>query len=212
MTPRINPEFIPLIEWWEKDGKEYVTGLLIAAVLVGGWYGWKHHRASVQNAAADAVASAYTVEEMEDAVSRFGKTPTGGALRLRLAKGYFDAGRYEEALAAYDAAAADAPDGFADVPAVGRAQCLEAMSKFDEAQKAFDAFAEANPSNYLALTARLGAARCIAQAGDRKKALARIDAIRAASKDDDMAVARIDATESLIKRFEKKPPAAEAKN
>ena len=124
----------------------------------------------------------------------------------------FDAGRYEEALAAYEALAADAPDGFADVPVVGRAQCLEAMSKFEEAQKAFDAFAEANPTNYLTLTAQLGAARCIAQSGDKKKALARIEAIRAANKGDEVASARIDAAESLIKRFEKgKPVAAEAK-
>ena len=36
MTPRVNPEFLPLIEWWEKDGKQYVIGLLIAAVVVGG--------------------------------------------------------------------------------------------------------------------------------------------------------------------------------
>ena len=211
MTPKINPEFLPLIEWWEKDGKEYVIGLLIAAVLVGGWYGWKHHRASVRNAASDSLTSAYTVEEMENAVSKYGSTPTGGALRLRLAKGYFDAGRYEEALAAYEAAAEKASDGFADVPVVGRAQCLEAMSKFEEAQKAFDAFAEANPSNYLALTAQIGAARCLAQAGDNKKALERIDAIRAANKDNEIATARIDAAESLIKRFEKKQPAEAAK-
>lgn len=213
MKPKINPEFLPLIEWWEKDGKEYVIGLLIAAVVVGGWYGWKHHRASVRNAASAAITSAYTTEEMEDAVSKYAGTPSGGVLRLRLAKGYFDAGRYEEALALYEAlAAGGAPDGFADVPVVGRAQCLEAMSKFEEAQKAFDAFAEANPTNYLALTAQLGAARCIAQSGDKKKALARIDAIRAANKGDEVASARIDAAESLIKRFEKdKPVAAEAK-
>lgn len=213
MKPKINPEFLPLIEWWEKDGKEYVIGLLIAAVVVGGWYGWKHHRASVRDAASAAITSTYTTEEMEDAVSKYAGTPSGGVLRLRLAKGYFDAGRYEEALAAYEAlAAGGAPDGFADVPVVGRAQCLEAMSKFEEAQKAFDAFAEANPTNYLALTAQLGAARCIAQAGDKKKALARIDAIRAANKGDEVASARIDAAESLIKRFEKeKPVAAEAK-
>lgn len=211
MKPKINPEFLPLIEWWEKDGREYVIGLLIAAVVVGGWYGWKHHRTSVRNAASAAITSTYTTEDMEDAVSKYAGTPSGGVLRLRLAKGYYDAGRYEEALAAYEALAADAPDGFADVPAVGRAQCLEAMSRFEEAQKAFDAFAEANPTNYLTLTARLGAARCIAQAGDKKKALARIDAIRAANKGDEVSSARIDAAESLIKRFEKNKPAAEAK-
>lgn len=203
MTPKVNPEFLPLIEWWEKDGKQYVIGLLIAAVVVGGWYWWKHHRESVRNAASDALTSTYTTEEIEESVARFSGTPTEGALRIRLAKSYFDAGRYEEALSTYDALASAAPDGFADVPAVGRAQCLEALSRFEEAQKAFDAFAEANPSNYLALTAQLGAARCMAQSGDKKKALERIDSIRAANKGDEIATARIEATESLIKRYEK---------
>ena len=213
MNPKINPEFLPLIEWWEKDGKKYVTGLLIAAVVIGGWYWWKNHRAAVRAAATDALASAYTTEEIEESVTRFSGTPTEGALRIKLAKSYFDAGRYEEALSAYEALASNAPDGFADVPAVGRAQCLEALSRFEEAQKAFDAFAEANPSNYLALTAQLGAVRCMAQAGDKDKALARFDSIRAAYKDDEIATARIDATERLVKRYEKpaEQPAAEVK-
>ena len=213
MTPKINPEFLPLIEWWEKDGKQYVIGLLIAAVVIGGWYGWKHYRASVKAAASDALASAYTTEEIEDAVAKYSGTATGGALRLRLAKSYFDAGRYEEALSTYEALVSSAPDGFADIPVVGRAQCLEAMSRFAEAQKAFDEFAEANPSNYLALTAQLGAARCIAQAGDKTKALARVSAIKAANKNNEMATARIEAVEDAIKRFEAAvdKPAPEAK-
>ena len=216
MNPKINPEFLPLIEWWEKDGKKYVTGLLIAAVVIGGWYWWKNHRAAVRAAATDALASTYTTEEIDESVTRFSGTPTEGALRLKLAKSYFDAGRYEEALSTYEALASAAPDGFADVPAVGRAQCLEALSRFEEAQKAFDAFAEANPSNYLALTAQLGAVRCMAQAGNKEAALARFDSIRAAYKDDEIATARIDATEKLVKRYEKSaaatPAAAEVKS
>ena len=79
-----------------------------------------------------------------------------------------------------------------------------------EAQKAFDDFASANPTNYLALTAQLGAARCIAQAGDKTKALARIDSIKAANKSDEVATARIEAVEDVIKRFEAKAEAAPA--
>ena len=214
MTPKINPEFLPIIEWWEKDGKYYVYGLLVAAVVVGGWYAWKHHRAAVAADASSSVASAYTTEELEGAVARHSGSAAGGVLRIRLAKSYFDAGRYEEALAVYDELSATPPDGFADIPAVGRAQCLEALSRFDEARKAFDSFAEANPSNYLALSAQIGAARCIAQAGDRKAALARIDAIKAANKGDEVATARIEAAEDVIKRYEapkaKLAPAAAA--
>ena len=212
MNLRTNPELLPLIEWWEKDGKSTVIWLLVAAIAVGGWYGWKNHKAAVKAAASNALVNAYTTEEIEDAVAKFAGSATGGALKLRLAKSYFDAGRYEEALAQYEALAGNAPEGFADIPAVGKAQCLEALGKFDEAAKAFDAFAEASPKNYLALTAQLGAARSYAQAGDKKKALARIDALKSANTDDELSKARIEATEQVIKRFgQKAAPAPVAK-
>ena len=204
MNLRTNPELLPLVEWWEKDGKSTVIWLLVAAIAVGGWYGWKNHKAAVKAAASNALVNAYTTEEIEDAVAKFAGSATEGALKLRLAKNYFDAGRYEEALAQYEALEGNAPEGFADIPAVGKAQCLEALGKFDEAAKAFDAFAEASPKNYLALTAQLGAARSYAQAGDKAKALARIDALKSANKDDELSKARIEATEQVIKRFGQK--------
>ena len=216
MNLRTNPELYPLIEWWEKDGKSTVIWLLVAAIAVGGYYGWKNHRAAVKAAAADALVNAYTTEEIEDAVSKFSGSATEGALKLRLAKSYFDAGRYDEALAQYEALDGKAPEGFSDIPVVGKAQCLEALGKFAEAQKAFDAFAEANPKSYLTLTAQLGAVRCLAQADDKKGALARVETLKTANKDDEISKARVEAIESLVKRFEKKveakaAPKAEAK-
>jgi tetratricopeptide (TPR) repeat protein len=207
---KVNPEFLPIIEWWEKDGKQLTIYLAVAAIAVGGWYGWKNHKAAVRIAASDALVSSYTTEELEDSVSKFSGTAAEGALKLRLAKSYFDAARYEEALAQYEALCGNAPDGFADVPAVGRAQCLEALGKYGEAAKEFDAFAEANPKSFLKLTAQLGAARSIAQGGDKKKALARLDALKSANKDDQLAKARIEATELAVKRYEKKAAAAAA--
>ena len=210
MNLRTNPELLPLVEWWEKDGKSTVIWLLVAAIAVGGWYGWKNHKAAVKAAASDALVNAYTTEEIEDAATKFAGSATEGALKLRLAKSYFDAGRYEEALAQYESLIGNAPDGFADIPVVGKAQCHEALGKFDEAAKAFDAFAEASPKNYLTLTAQLGAARSFAQAGDKKKALARIEALKSANADDELSKARIEATETAIKRFEKKVEATPA--
>ena len=205
---KVNPEFLPLIEWWEKDGKQLTIYLAVAAIAVGGWYGWKNHRAAVKVAASDALVSSYTTEELEDSVSRFSGAAAEGALKLRLAKSYFDAARYEEALAQYEALCGNAPDGFADVPVVGKAQCLEALGKFAEAAKEFDAFAEANPKSFLKLTAQLGAARAIAQGGDKKKALARLDSLKSATKNDQLAKSRIEATELAVKRYEKKAAAA----
>lgn len=204
MNLKKNPELIPLIEWWEKDGKSTVLCLLVAAVAVGGWYGFKAHRASVKAAAADAVVNTFTTEEIEEASAKFAGNPVEGVLKLRLAKSYFDAGRYDEALATYEALAGKAPDGFEDIPAVGKAQALEALGRYDEALAAFDAFVQAKPKNYLTLTAQLGAVRCLCQKDDKKGALARIEELKTANKDDELLKARIEATETLVKRFEKK--------
>lgn len=210
MNLKKNPELIPLIEWWEKDGKQLTVWLLAAAIAFGGWYAWKNHRQAMKIAASDALVSAYTVEELEAAAVKFSGSAAGGAIKLRLAKSYYDAGRYQEALDQYAALEGASPDGFADIPAVGRAMCLEALGKFDEALAAFDKFAEENPKNYLTLTARLGAARCICQKGDRQKALARIDAIKSSVKDDEISSARVEATETAIKRYVKKAAPAAA--
>ena len=205
MNLKKNPELIPLVEWWEKDGKSTVTWLLVAAIAVGGFYAWKGHRAAKRAAASGAVVSAISTDALEEAVAKFGGEPSGGVLKLRLAKSYFDAGRYEEALAQYDGMAGATPDGFADVPAVGRAQCLEALGRFEEAQAAFDAFAQSAATNgYLTLSAQLGAARCLAQQGKKDEALKRIAALKDATKDDAAAAMRVAAAESLVSRFEKK--------
>ena len=186
-----------------KEIKGLLPWVIVAAIAVGGYYGVKNHVAAKKIAASEAVVNAYTAEELEEAVSKFGTTASGGALKLRLAKKYFDAGRYQEALDQYDALVKDAPDGFADIPVVGRAQALEALGKFAEAQKAFDDFVAANPNNYLTLTAQLGAARSLAEGGDAKAALDRLAALKA-STTDELAKARIETTEDCIRRMAKK--------
>ncbi len=202
MNLKTNPEFLPIVEWWEKDGKSTVIWAVVIAIAVGGWYGWKSHRASVKADSSAALVETFTTEEIEDAVAAYSGEKSEGALKLKLAKSYFDSGKYEEAMAIYEELDGNAPEGFADIPVVGKAQCLEALGKFAEAQTAFDKFAEANGKSYLALTAQLGAARCIAEAGDKTKALARIDAIKAANQGEEISLARIEATEKCIRRFE----------
>ncbi len=186
-----------------KEIKGLLPWVIVAAIAVGGYYGVKNHIAAKKVAASEAVVNAYTAEELEEAVSKFGSTASGGALKLRLAKKYFDTGRYQESLDQYEALMKDAPDGFADVPVVGRAQTLEALGKFAEAQKAFEDFVAANPNNYLTLTAQLGAARTLAEGGDAKSALDRLAALKTSAANE-LAKARIETTEDCIRRMAKK--------
>ena len=184
--------------------KSTLPWFLAAGIVVAGYYGVKNYVASKRAAASEVVASAYTTEELEEAVSRFGSAKSGGLLKLRLAKSYFDAGSFESALGIYSGLEGKAPDGFDGVPEVGKAQCLEGLGRFAEAQQAFDAFAVANTNSYLALTAKLGSARCIAQAGDKAKALETLEALKGAIGDDEVAKSRVETTIELVKRYEKR--------
>ena len=159
------------LEQFIQEVKSILPWLLAAGIVVAGYHGVRKYVRDRRAAAAESVSSAYTTEELEDAAAKFKGSKAEGVLRLRLAKSYFDSANYDSALEIYESLDGKAPDGFADVVAVGKAQCLEGLGRFDEAQKAFDAFAEANEKSFLALTAKLGSARCVAQAGNRDKAI-----------------------------------------
>ena len=195
----------PLADDFVREVKATVPWLLAAVLVVAGYYGVKNYRIARKAAASEVFVSAYTAEELEEAVSKFGGTDAGGALKLRLAKKYFDGARYQEALDLYAMVSGEnAPDGFADIPEVGKAQCLEALGSLQDALAAYEAFAESNPDSYLALSARLGSARVLAQLGEKEKALARLAEIKASVKDDPVSEARVDATEDCVKRYEAK--------
>lgn len=195
----------PLADDFVREVKATVPWLLAAVLVVAGYYGVKNYRIARKAAASEVFVSAYTAEELEEAVSKFGGTDAGGALKLRLAKKYFDGARYQEALDLYATVSGEnAPDGFADIPEVGKAQCLEALGSLQDALAAYEAFAESNPDSYLALSARLGSARVLAQLGEKEKALARLAEIKASVKGDPVSEARVDATEDCVKRYEAK--------
>ena len=57
--------------------------------------------------------------------------------------------------------------------------------------------------SFLALTAKLGSARCVAQGGDRAKALETLEALKA-TLEDELDKSRIESTIELVKRYEKR--------
>ena len=192
------------LEQFIQEVKSILPWLLAAGIVVAGYHGVRKYVRDRRAAAAESVSSAYTTEEPEDAAAKFKGSKAEGVLRLRLAKSYFDSANYDSALEIYESLDGKAPDGFADVVAVGKAQCLEGLGRFDEAQKAFDAFAEANEKSFLALTAKLGSARCVAQAGNRDKAIEALEALKGSVGDDELSKARVESTLEIVKRYEKR--------
>ena len=200
----IPEELLPVVEWWEKDGKK--TAVIVVAVLAvfAAYKGYVAHREAKKVAAGSAVLTAYTTAQLEDAVSEFQGMAAEGVLKLRLAKSYYDAGRYDEAKDLYDSFGGVGPEGFEDVPAVGAALCLEAVGEYDAALAAFDEFVQNKPESLYALTAKLGAARVIALKGDKEEALKKLDAVKAEVKDDAASTAIVETMISTVRRYQKK--------
>ena len=171
------PELLPVWDWWVKDGRSTVTWLLVAGVCVAGWYAFKNWQAGRTAAANTALVNAFTADELEEAVAKFGGSATGPALKLRLAKSYLDGERWDEAEKVYGdyVSAAAADDPFVSLAQLGRAYALEGAGKVAEASKEFESLA-ANTNLPVSTTAALGVARCMALNGDKAGALKKLEA------------------------------------
>lgn len=195
---KIPEELLPVVEWWEQHGKKAIVVAVVATVAGIAYLVWNSRQERIKDAAADAAraalisvrgladpndgAAAEAIQSLEDAVAASGNGAGAVLTKLVMADGYCrradaEAKDYENALAIYDEliASGKVPGAYSELPAVGRAQCLEALGKCDEALKAFDEFAKATPNGFQTLNARLGAARCLAQLGRKDEAVARLE-------------------------------------
>ncbi len=202
------PELLPVWDWWVKEGKSTLMMLVVAAAAVGAFYGVRNYLRARDAGANQALVNAYSVDDLEAAVSSYGSSKVGPALKLRLAKSYFDAERYQDALDVYTGLSADADEfpAFADVAEIGRAYSLEGLAQYKEAQAAYSAFAQdtAKTNSYLALTAKLGVCRCQALAGDKDGAVKALEALKPALADDKLAEMRVDRLIDAVKRYDAK--------
>lgn len=206
----IPEELLPVVEWWEKDGKKTLAVVAVAGVVALGIWSWRAHRESVREDAAAALIGYGDADSLQAAVDKYGALESGPMLKLKLAAAYFarqEEGDAQKALELYDelCASGSAPAGYEDVPVVGRAECLEALERWDEAAKEYAGFAEkASTNSCLRLTAQLGAARCRAQIGERDAAVAALEALKKELVADEAAVARVDMTLDVVKRWVKR--------
>lgn len=196
-------ELLPLYDWWLLHGQKFILCLVVGAVAATGVYVYKNHRQAKATAVNTAVLQAQSVEDLEIAVSENGGSKAGNALRLRLAKEYFDAGKYEDALRIYDECLAKGSlAGFEEIATLGRAHALEAVGKNDEALAAYRNFQKNCEKSFLVNKAQLGEARALALLGKKDEAKALLENLKVKLAGDNGAEARIEALTKLIERYE----------
>ena len=196
-------ELLPLYDWWKANGKQFLIMVAATAVLLGGALTLKRVRASKIAAANQELLKANSLDELEAAVAKYGATKAGNATRMRLAKAYFDASKYEEALQAYDLCLRKgAPTGFKEIAELGRAHTLEGLNRLDEALQAFQTFEKNYTDHFLRPQAVMGTARVMTLQGKKDEAKELLENLKAEKTDDavwEMAIANL---EGVITRYE----------
>ncbi|MGH8272981.1 MAG: YfgM family protein [Gammaproteobacteria bacterium] len=115
-----------LRNWWTKNGRYVVAGLVIAALVIGGWRLWNYWQARRAGAAAALYAPVVIAEQKNDSgavvkaaravISQYPDTAYGALSGLALAKAQFIQHRYAKAEQALDQVARHSPDkGFATI-------------------------------------------------------------------------------------------------
>ncbi len=196
-------ELLPLYDWWKANGKQFLITLAVAAVLLSGALTFKRVRTGKIAAANQELLRANSLDELEAAVAKYGSTKAGNATRMRLAKAYFDASKYEEALQAYDLCLRKgAPAGFKEIAELGRAHTLEGLNRLDEALQAFQTFEKNYADHFLRPQAVMGIARVMTLQGKKDEAKKLLENLKAEKTDDavwEMAIANL---EGVITRYE----------
>lgn len=196
-------EMLPLYDWWTTNGSQFVITVITVVVVGGGAFAFKQYREDKIASANKELMKANSLDELETAVAQYGSIKAGNAVRLRLAKAYYDASKYEEALNTYDSCLSKgAPKGFEEIAQLGRAHALEGLSRLDEALAAYQAFDKASAGHYLQPQAQTGIARIYTMQGKKaeaKKLLETLKAQKTGTPAWEMAIANL---EGVIDRYE----------
>lgn len=199
-------EMIPVWLWVQEHGSHFLVLLFIVMIAGGGIVMYRQHRVAQDAKASEQLAApSDSLDTLEAAVAQCGSTPAGTALKLKLAKAYYDAGKYEEALGTYETFIKKNPrHPFVDVARVGSGFALAALNRTDDALKLFRDFQQAHPDHYLAPQVAIGEAACLTMQGKKAEAKVLLEDMRAAHRDTawDMAGKRF---AGAIDRYEARP-------
>ena len=202
-------ELIPVIDWWQKDGKKTIAVVACAGLvaLAINFFISRNKRLDVEASAYAYGNGNYSVQQLQDAVVTYAGCDVAGMIKLRLAKMYFADGEFEKALEVYTELVNEKsmPKAFALAPELGVARSNEALNKWADAKVAYDSIISSDKANSLLLfDAKLGVARCVAFGGARDEAIKTLEALKSSSAGDQGVLDLIEQNIDAIKRWQKR--------
>ena len=166
-----NDELVALKKLVDENSKMLIGVVVIVAVVVFG-YIYITQSAKKNNAEASELLSvASNVQDLETLVNDYSSTDAAPLADFALAKGYYEVGRFDEAMAIYSEFGTKFPESHMKIAAtVGILFCKEAKGEYAEALTGFDKFISQNAGNYLIDQVIFAKARCLKELGQVEEA------------------------------------------
>ncbi len=185
----------------EKHGKTITTILTIILISIIGYKLYNGYRAKKSAEMSDALMSAKTVQDLETIVKKYKTLPSAAAVKLELAKSYYDEANYDMALKTYNELKEKNAGQLPGIAAeLGIAYCLEARGQTKDALKQFETFIKNNADSFLLPEAIMGKARCMDILAQTDEARQTLEDFIAANPDNNW----VPQAEEMLKDFKKK--------
>lgn len=154
--------------------KELLTGLVIAAVIIGSVMIYQHKARVAREQSFTQLSVAGSSAQLNEIVRQFPSSKAAELASFMAARAQYDAGNFAEADQIYTDFLKKHPKHFLSPAAkLGRIHCQEAVGQVEDSLTAFRQFSKDNASELALITvARLGEARCLRELGKLQEAVA----------------------------------------
>jgi len=194
--PAAAPEANPLYTY----ASHIITGILIAACIAILIYRFSGKSPNKEIATTEKLFSARNAQDLELLVTENPSSEAAPLAMMKLAKVYFNAGNYDQAMGKYVEFKAKYPGHeWTAAAEIGTMHCLEARNQTEEALNGYTTFMSTQTNYFLFAQAVFGRARCLEQLGRHKEAIAVYEDFIAAHPKSAWALKAEDLMESLKK-------------
>jgi predicted negative regulator of RcsB-dependent stress response len=166
-----NDDLAVLKKLVDENGKKILSLAVVVAIAVFGYTYIKQNAKKKNAEASELLSVASNVQDLETLVNDYASADAAPLADFALAKGYYDAGRFDEAIVIYKAFPTKFPKSNLKKAAnVGVLFCEEGKGNYEVALTGFDTFISENTNSYLVEQVIFAKARCLKELGQVEEA------------------------------------------